>query len=59
MTQLVVVEPGYQIEPQPKTAAAVSIPLRDDTKDFQMTYHVFHHNPEPRQQTILAFVFIR
>jgi hypothetical protein len=34
MTDFVIVQSGYQVEPQSKATAAVAIPLGNDAKDF-------------------------
>lgn len=54
MTDFVVIQSGNQVEPQPKSAAAIAIAFRDDAKDFQMTNHVLHQHPLPRQLPVGA-----
>lgn len=56
MAQLVVVQPGYQVEPQCKTTAAIAIAFRHDPKYLQMPDDVFNHDPQPRQLPILSLL---
>jgi len=52
MSQFVVVQSGYQVEPQPETTAAVAVAFGDNPKDFQTPNHVFNRNPLTRQLTV-------
>lgn len=54
MSQFVVVQSGYQIEPQSKSAAAVAVAFGDNPKDFQTPNHVFNHNALTRQLPIYS-----
>src|SRR5438067_6683320 len=56
MAQLVVVQPGYQVEAQRKTAATVAVAFRHDPKNLQMPDDVFNHDPQPRQLSIFALL---
>ncbi len=56
MAQLVVVQPGYQVEPQRKTTTAIAVAFRHDPKNLQMPDDVLDHDPQPRQLPILALL---
>jgi hypothetical protein len=56
MAQLVVVQSGYQVEPQRETTAAIAVALRHDPKYLQMPDDVLHHDPQPRQLPILSLL---
>ena len=58
MFECIVIQTGNQIDAQHKTTTAISIPLRQDAKDFQMPDDMFNHHALSRQSFIKLFLLI-
>lgn len=50
---------GNQVEAQGKSLSAITIPLTQDTKHFQLAKYMFNHDPFSSQGTISLFFSFR
>ncbi len=56
MSNCIIIQSGYQIDPQHKAAAAISVAFAQDAKDFQMSDDVFNYHALACQPPVKSFL---